>query len=232
MGVICARSKDDMIESTLLNYEKLCTDIEERLLLHKLNIRDLRKEVNSMKNKNHQFLVDDLIQLYENHGIPRKDFAENDSIYQDFFPGLSECDLCEEYLLSTALPVCDGGVIEKKEILWEILHPELQRINRKNLRRLVKMIIALSVKTIPVLVLRSTIDGIEYKEITTMVQSNDNSVKMFANKCYLNEIKNKEKPEVSKYEYESWMLRIEASRLFVSSNIREDYLKFLQSYEQ
>ena len=93
------------------------------------------------------------------------------------------------------------------------------------------MIIALSVKTIPDLVLRSNIDGIEHKEITMMVQSNDNSVKMFANRFYLNEIKNKEKPEVSKYEYESWMLKIEANRLFVSSNIREDYLKFLQSYE-
>ena len=121
MGVICARSKDDIIESTLPNYEKLCTDIEERLLLHKLNIRDLREEVNYMKNKYHQFLVDHLIQLYENHGIPRKDFVEDESIYQDFFPGLSECDLCEEYLLSTALPFCDGGGIEKKEILWEIL---------------------------------------------------------------------------------------------------------------
>ena len=96
MGVICARSKDDIIESTLPNYEKLCTDIEERLLLHKLNIRDLREEVNYMKNKYHQFLVDHLIQLYENHGIPRKDFVEDERIYQEFFPGLNECDLCEE----------------------------------------------------------------------------------------------------------------------------------------
>ena len=47
------------------------------------------------------------------------------------------------------------------------------------------MIIALSVKTIPDLVLRSNIDGIEHKEITMMVQSNDNSVKMFANRFYL-----------------------------------------------
>lgn len=233
MGVVCTR--DEVTKLTPLpDYETICSKIERRLVLPTLRIKDLEQEIYSIEKERHSFLSNDIIEIYGRHGVTRKEFLAPESIYQDLLPDLNDCAMCAQYFLSTALPFCKGSASEKKEVLWSVLEPEAEGIERKKLRRTVKMIIALSVKTVPDIALKELEEAAANKDLAMMVESEDENVKLCANQYYLKETKkygNDGEGEIfmSRFDYDLWLIKIDSEKLFTSSGNREVYLNFLNS---
>ena len=233
MGVLCTRDEDPK-PVALPDYEAICATIERRLVLHTLRIKELEQNVRSIEKAKHNFLSNDIVDIYGKHGVTRKEFLAPESIYQELFPDLDDCTMCLQYFLSTALPFCKGSANEKKEVLWNVLQPETQGIERKKLRRTIKMIIALCVKTIPDIALRELEEATKNKEIAIMVESEDENVKLCANGCYLKDTKKyknngEEEVFMDRFEYDLWLAKIDSEKMFSSSGNREVYLDFLSN---
>ena len=154
MGIECSRDKDKEKSLELFNYQNSCAEIEKRLILPNLTIRELKSEIQAIKRSKGCFTLNGILEIYEKHGVARGDFMAPDSIYQDFLPDYNDCDQFEQYLLSTALPFSKGTINEKKEVLWDILKDQNQVVAKKILESIVDMMIALVVKTIPEIVIK------------------------------------------------------------------------------
>lgn len=244
MGMQCTRDKDQEVKPELPYYEVLCSEMEKRLIFPSLNIKELEAEVNAIKETQGRFTGKDIIQVYEKHGVPQKNFLAPGSIYQELLPDYNECDLGSQYLLSTALPFCQGNLSDKKDILWKLLQPQKEGVNRMVLKDIVRMIIVLCVKTIPEIALKDIEKRgniVEDNDMILLIKSDDSSVKQYAENSYLKGLKdireghgvqNEQSLFVTRYEYDFWLVKINGDKLLTSSGNRQAFLAYIKSNPQ
>jgi len=241
MGIDCAGNKEQESNNEVPYYELLCSNIEKRFIFYNMNIKDLVAEVCRMEEAKQAFTGEDIIKIHERHGVTRKDFLRENDIYQDLFPDYNDCELCSQYFLTTAIPFCIGAISDKKEIVWRLLDPQKKGVEQKMLKDIVRMIIVLSVKTIPEMVLRDAKikgDVMEDNDMILFLKSDDKALKEYVNTHYWNHLKqiqeenkasNSSSGFVSQYEYYLWMLKINEDKLLSSSGNRQQFLDFLKN---
>nr|ABR27274.1 hypothetical protein [Nyctotherus ovalis] len=235
MGVQCSRDKESETIFGVPYYEHLCTEMEKRLILPTISLKEIVHQIKVIEEIQGPFDSHNIIQMYEDHGIPRESFLAPNSIYQELLPDYEDCDMCGHYLLSTALPFSEGTLAEKKDALWWVLQPQEGTASRKTLDNIVKMIIALSIKTIPDLVAKDFENKrklIEDINMLLLVQSDDTKVEEYANKFYLKKLEERreqDKEVLTRYEYDVWMLKIDGEKLLSSKGNRELFLKYLKN---
>eukprot|EP00826_Nyctotherus_ovalis_P022775 TRINITY_DN17592_c0_g1_i1.p1 TRINITY_DN17592_c0_g1~~TRINITY_DN17592_c0_g1_i1.p1 ORF type:complete len:254 (+),score=77.28 TRINITY_DN17592_c0_g1_i1:173-934(+) len=240
MGLQCSQDREKDKTLDVPYYEYICSKMEKRLILPTLSLRQLLFEIRTIERAQGLFASDGIISIYQNHGVSKQTFLAPNSIYQELLPDYDECDLCSQYLLSTALPFCDGSIVDKKDILWQILQPEEGRAERKVLKNTVKMIIALCVKTIPEIAvkdLETRGEVLEDADMQLLLQSDDLSVERYANRFFLEQLKGisedytaeEASKELTRYEYDLWMLKINEEKLLSSKGNRELFIKYVKS---
>lgn len=241
MGVLCTRNKEQEEISDAPYYEILCQNIEKRLIFSKLNIKELEAEIYSIEKSQGSFTSEDVIKVHERHGVTRKEFLRENGVCLDLLPDYRDCELCGQYLLTTALPFCAGAIGDKKDILWHLLEPQKQGVEQKVLKNVIRMVIVLSVKTIPEIVLRDVEtrgDVVEDKDMVMLLESDDKTLKEYVKNYYwefLKQIQEENRgPDssssfVSRYEYDLWMLKINEDKLLSSSGNREVFLDYIKN---
>jgi len=241
MGIQCSGNREGEKVLDIPYYEHVCSKIEEKLVLPTLTLKDLVSEIKAIERTQGLFTSESIIKIFEDRGVSKENFLAPGSIYQELLPDYAECDMCSNYLLSTALPFCGGSIGEKKDILWQVLQPQEGKAERKVLKNIVKMMIALCVKTIPEIAvkdLENRGDIIEDADIILLLQSDDLKVEQYANRFYLDQLKGinenyKIGGNVSKvltrYEYDLWMLKVNEERLLSSSGNREVFIKYVKN---
>jgi len=110
MGGICART----INENLPNYELLCQNLEEKLILPTINI----KEIYEMPK------ITEFSQIYQffiNHKVSENEFVGSDSIFMQFFDGIENYENIKLRFIMKTLMICKGNITDKINSLYECL---------------------------------------------------------------------------------------------------------------
>lgn len=246
MGDVCSRDKTKDLppepEEVQPSYESACQEMERRFILPTISIKQIVDEVNEAEYNDKSFSVKSVAKIYAKHGVLEENFLADKSIYRELFESMFDPDTdCRPLLLSVCLPFCEGTANEKKEVLWNLLRPNENRVNYATLAGTVNFVVVLSVGIIPRIVLDHTkADGhIPDDVIVTLAEVPAQVIDVYARK-YMPEVtptkgdgetaKESEEgmQDMHRYEFDLWLAKIDPTLLFSPKRLRADFWNFVE----
>lgn len=209
-------------------YEVLCNIIENKLILHCLEIKQFETTLDEVTYTEQQtFDFSMLASIFDKYGVNKKEFLETNSPYLKFFSGITgilEDD--KDYVLSSCLPYSKGSALEKREVMWRCLV-----VNNKNyviydeLCELIQMLIIIPVKLIPEIVIQKFPEESEDPELKQLAECQEKQIIEYGQQYYPAQPKNT--GYIHKHEFDNWLTPEMIWQLFSPSLHRERMLKFL-----
>ena len=84
---VCASGSHEDHEYDI-HYENMCANIENKLGLGRIEIKDLEEKLEAISYKSSKIEFEDLADIFIKFGIPRNEFLSENSIFIDFYNGL------------------------------------------------------------------------------------------------------------------------------------------------
>jgi len=244
---MCSRDNEPGV-STLPLYELQCQAAEKKLIFATLDLKTIDHEFTELEYKSNTFGVTEVALFYEKYGVSHELFFNNDSVWKYFLSELADDNSNREYVIVSALPFVKGSISEKKEMLWTVLEPKNNTIYCSQLRKIIRMMIVLCVKTIPEIVMMNfTKFGQKPDEkIKLFIESSEVLIKNYAMRYYPEEARKtiseadtqtnsngerkswiKQKTVLHRHEFDLWLAQISSVDLFNPQHHREQFLKIL-----
>ena len=211
-----------------LNYENLCSIIEGKLGLSKIQIKDFESVLEEVSYKKRAIDYQTLAEAFIRFEIPKEDFLSPESPFLAFYGGLiGTLEEDKDYILSTSLPFCKGELFDKKSVLWRCLETtEKNYINYEELIELIKMLIIIPTKVIPEMASKLESDRqILDKNLKLLIDSTEEEINDYARQ-YLPSVPRNVKL-MHRHEFDAWLNHPELQNIFSPSQHRRSLLTYL-----
>ena len=217
--VPCQRNSNGAV----LSCEKQCKDIEERLALEKIEIKDLENMIEELSYTKNSLNYNELSELFTKFGISKEEFLAEKSLFKTFY-GRLPGHIAEDkgYILSTSLPFCKGDIFDKKCVLWRCLETtEKDFINHNELIDLIKMLIVMQMKGIPAIAAKQE-EKIIDKNMKLLVESTEEDINAYATQYF--PLSPRSGTRMHRHEFDSWISRPIIQNIFTPEYHRREFI--------